>query len=110
MFDIEVLNDLQQLLEDGFVELIEVYLRDINTKVPELERLTAAQDLDNLAKVAHSLKGASINLGIGSFGEQCGLIEQAARNQSTEDLSELVPQAVEQSIYIVKELTAMFLK
>lgn len=110
MYDKEVLNDLKDLLEGDFEELIEVYLRDLKTKVPEMEQHAHDQNYASLSKVAHSLKGASINLGIGPFGEQCGLIEQAARKQASDDIARLVPVAVTQSLNLITEFTSTYLK
>ncbi|MFQ3281169.1 Hpt domain-containing protein [Reinekea sp.] len=110
MFDKEVLKELQELLEDDFVGLIEIYLRDLKVKVPEMGQYAHNLDFEKLSKVAHSLKGASINLGIGDFGKLCGLIEQAARQKKAEEVTQLLSVAGPQAITLSTELSLMYLK
>lgn len=80
------------LNEDEYMELIELF---IDTGTIDLQKLKTAMengDSDEVGSAAHSLKGASGNLGLMDIFEtarQCG---EAARNHRMKDLPPLVKQ------------------
>jgi len=76
--DLDVLSELKEMLEDEFVDLINTYIRDTTSKLEILESSIQQEDFDSIRKCAHSMKGASVNLGVQKFGQMCHLIEEAA--------------------------------
>ena len=76
--DLNALNELKEILEDEFDHLIATYIQDTQNK---LDRLKAAASIANSAEVrelAHSIKGASINIGVMRLSELCQQMESAA--------------------------------
>lgn len=90
----EQFEDMRDLLEEDFVDLIQVYFFDCQRRITKLR--TAQQEEDNVNgfELAHALKGASANLGTTQLmslssqlqeicrerriGEQAALIEDIA--------------------------------
>jgi HPt (histidine-containing phosphotransfer) domain-containing protein len=91
------------------VQLIETYLRDVKNKVPQLRQFAQVDDINSLVEVAHSLKGASVNLGVRLFTQQCREIEELAPSISHDDINQMVIQAAEQAEVLVSELTSLYL-
>lgn len=109
MFDIAVLQDLQELLEGDFNELIQAYIRDLSTKVPTMVASLEKQDLETVQKLSHSLKGASKNIGVRSFAESCSTIEQLAKAKNLAELKAWVPKAEAQAQALKQKLSELFL-
>lgn len=63
IIDIEQFEDMRDLLEEDFLELIQVYLADSKQRIAAL--YSALTNNDNAAgfEAAHALKGGSANLG-----------------------------------------------
>jgi HPt (histidine-containing phosphotransfer) domain-containing protein len=59
----EQFEDMRDLLEEDFVDLIQVYLNDSQKRVATLRVAQQADDNANGFETAHALKGASANLG-----------------------------------------------
>lgn len=70
-------------LDDGDGELLAIlareYERDSNLQLTAMRRALADADTDSFLRSAHTLKGASANLGAERFAELCARLEQLAR-------------------------------
>lgn len=88
--DIPAITELKEMLEEEFDELIQTYIRDTDTKLAQLENAIEPVDCDEVRKLAHSMKGASVNIGILQYGEICHRLEVDALNQTTEHFSDLL--------------------
>ena len=58
--DRDVLSALQEVMEDGYPELLDTFLADAEER---LSLLREADDADQVGAAAHSLKGSSSNMG-----------------------------------------------
>jgi len=68
------------LEEDEFLEMVELYLETSNADFSEMEAAINMNDAGRLADRAHSIKGASGNLGFTEAYESAKTIEEASRN------------------------------
>lgn len=59
----EQFEDMRDLLEEDFADLIQVYLADSRQRISTLRVAQQEQDNTNGFEIAHALKGASANLG-----------------------------------------------
>ena len=78
------------LEEDEYLELVELF---IDTGMADVEKLHSAIEEGNAeaaAQAAHSLKGASGNLGLTDIYDVALKSEEAARNNSLDGLAESV--------------------
>lgn len=80
--DEALLEELRNILDDEFPSLISTYIQDSGVRVDDMRQAFSRGDIDTVRKAAHSLKGASANLGLIYLAEQCRLMEDAAREGS----------------------------
>lgn len=90
--DEALLAELRVLMDDAFADLLEAYLADSERRLFEVSEAWEAGDLETLRRSAHSLKGASSNIGAPELAERCGTLEHLARDRQTD----AVPRALEQ--------------
>ena len=109
LFDQETLDELQELLEDEFVELIETYIRDTESKVSLLDDAIKSDDSDQTRKLAHSVKGASYNLGIQEFGELCHQMETEAAGGNLGSVAKIFTTAQPMSNAVIDALRSKYL-
>ena len=77
---------------DVLVELSQLFLEESESAVVEIQEATDALDAERLRKSAHSLKGASLNMGARQLANVCEIIERRARDVELEGISSLVHQ------------------
>ena len=75
------------ILEGEFPTLIQQFIQDSVAKVQELEHALAVGDAVTVRKVAHSLKGASGNLGLPVLAQYCNDLEEAGRAGQLDNLA-----------------------
>ena len=90
--DAATLSMLQDVLEDGFANLLETFLQDSSAKLQGLREALAAEDADGLRRNAHSLKGSSSNLGALQLADLSREVEQLAREGQIDGIGELLAQ------------------
>ena len=88
--DMSVLATLRDVMEGEYPSLLDVFIKDSEKRVRELNQLIRSADfsagsaaqLQPLGMMAHSFKGSSSNMGATRLTELCRLLEELARNQS----------------------------
>ena len=87
--DVDVLDTLRELADedtpDFFTELIESYTDDAARLGRELLEAIAANDVELVARTAHTLKSSSGNVGAGNLAGLCSGIEAQARSHNNLD-------------------------
>lgn len=73
------LDELQEIMAEDFGLLVETFLSDSHALLERLQALTAPGQEPELSKAAHSLKGASLNLGAEGLADLCLTLEGQAR-------------------------------
>lgn len=63
IIDHEQFEDMRDLFEEDFAELIQTYITDSQQRIVTLRATQAANDNANGFEAAHALKGASANIG-----------------------------------------------
>lgn len=90
--DAEMLEELRSILDTEFPALINTYIQDSAQRMADIRAAFAAGEADEVRKAAHSLKGASANLGLVYLAEQCRVLEEAARAGNLDGQSTRVEQ------------------
>jgi PAS domain S-box-containing protein len=94
--DRKILNSLMEIAGEGGIsiiqELIDVYLEDTPSRLHALTQGVASQDPETLKQAAHALKSSSSNLGLQKFANLCKNLELLARNNTTDEAEEVLPQ------------------
>jgi HPt (histidine-containing phosphotransfer) domain-containing protein len=90
--DYSVLTTLQEVMEDEYPTLLDVFLKDSESRISRLRQLmgAAAFDLQELSLMAHSFKGSSGNMGALRLAELCCELEERSRRGELEGLGELL--------------------
>jgi two-component system, sensor histidine kinase and response regulator len=90
--DPDVIDSLRQLTPPGepdvLAEILAVFLEEVPKKVRALQAAVDAGDAAQAARLAHSLKGSSGNIGARSLLELCRRMDDLAK---TGDLSGAAP-------------------
>ena len=63
IIDSQRLQELKEVLENSFGELIKTFIIDTEKKMVDLKKFSHDKNYIEVKKIAHSLKGSSINLG-----------------------------------------------
>jgi histidine phosphotransfer protein HptB len=74
------------LEEDEYRELIELFIQSGGLDFKKLQQALAAGDADQVMRRAHTIKGASGNLGLTDVSAVAGRIEQDAINNRLENV------------------------
>lgn len=98
IIDADQFEDMRELLEEDFQELIEVYFIDSKQRIASL--YSALANNDNVAgfEAAHALKGASANLGaiqMISLSDQLQAACSAQQIDQSRSIIEALPIALE---------------
>ena len=76
------------LEEDEYLELIEIFVETGMSDLDKLQSAVGEGDTEKAANVAHSLKGAAVNLGLMELHKVAKEIEEKARNDRMERIAE----------------------
>jgi HPt (histidine-containing phosphotransfer) domain-containing protein len=87
---------------DVFGQLIDLYLEDFRTLLQAMKVSAGTADSADLARAAHRLKGASLNLGVSGIADICQRIEEIQAKKEPMDLAPLL-QTLEQSYGLVQK-------
>lgn len=75
----ELLEELKDIMEEEFPLLLQTYLRESELQFQRIDEAWQAQELDDLRRSAHSLKGSSGNIGAEALAELCSDLERSAK-------------------------------
>lgn len=100
-------EELRDLLEDDFIDLINTYMQDAQKRVAEM-RLAYTQDDNRLGfEAAHSLKGASSNLGAINLTEMCYTLQEICRSQKIHEHGSLIDEIDAESQAVNQQIRAL---
>ena len=83
-------NELRELLEEDFVDLIHMYMKDSELRVQEMQSALTEQNNRLGYEAAHTLKGASSNLGATHLTELCYQLQEACRDNQIQHQQVLI--------------------
>lgn len=98
--DNEQLAELKDVLEDEFGILISTYLADAKLRLQLIEQGLQNQDYEAVRLAAHSLKGASANLGALLLAELCEKLEHDCKVGQYSDSSYILC-TIEAELHVV---------
>lgn len=73
------------LEEDEYIELVELFIETSKSDLKNLQFAINNKNIEMIAGIAHSLKGATMNLGLDDFLELAKTIEKTARDGELEE-------------------------
>ena len=106
--DLDTLNELKEIMEDDFDELLSVFISDGQSQIDNLRLAINSSNTADTRRSAHTLKGSSANLGLHSLSESCQLLEYKAAEDSLEGATELLQQIISNYEAVKKTLEENF--
>jgi len=88
--DHDMLEELKDIMEDEFLELLKAFLSDSEKRITSLRSAYAANDHVNARNIAHSFKGSSGNIGARALSKLCKELEEIALAGNISDAGALV--------------------
>ncbi len=98
MTDIKEILDLTYLAEaadgdkDFIVEILGDYFVEMGNHLNEMDQLLSGEDLRTLTRAAHTIKGASANVGAARVRKSAAVLEKQATTDSIVDGTEQIAQ------------------
>jgi HPt (histidine-containing phosphotransfer) domain-containing protein len=71
--------------EDDVAMLVEVYFEGTDDSLSDLQSAISANDLEQISKAAHSIKGSSANIQLTDIADVACVLETAGRNGESID-------------------------
>jgi HPt (histidine-containing phosphotransfer) domain-containing protein len=94
LLDLTVINGLKELDDAGsdtfFQEVLTVFTDEFPLMTAKIAAAVEDNRPDDVAKVAHALKGASLCIGAKELSARCRIIEFRGRDKQLENLDELL--------------------
>jgi len=106
--DMATLDMLKEVMEDGFVNLLETYINDSKVRLDDLQNALAAGDGEAVRRAAHSLKGSSGNLGANRMAALCLDVENRGKDDQLDGLDKLLVE-IKQEYQQVTSIMQSFL-
>ena len=104
---VSALQELRELADASddpgqFRELIELFLGELASGLASMGKALAEGSTDELARLAHSLKGASSSMGATGLASLCRALEERAKKGELRGADEELKR-IESEAYIVRE-------
>ncbi len=111
LIDENQVKNLKDLFEDGFDDFVLLYFDDFEKGENELFNLIQNNDLDKAKKIAHALKGNSLNVGATALADKCFQLEVDSQKGNLSDafehyqeLEKMYPSVKQAYLHIVSSL------
>lgn len=99
--------ELRDLLEEDLSELLQTYMQDSEQRLAEMQTALSEQNSRLGFEAAHSLKGASANLGATVLTELCSKLQEAFRHGQGDEQALLIDAATTESRIVNTYITAL---
>ncbi|NNC68727.1 MAG: EAL domain-containing protein [Gammaproteobacteria bacterium] len=99
-----VVETLRENVGDGFNDMVQVYIDDMEILLRSLEKSVQEKDPSALRHYAHSIKGSSSNFGASKLVNIARLLEGIGKNNSVEGAHELVQAIFPQAALVISDL------
>ena len=86
----EQFEDMRDLLEEDFVDLIQVYFNDCRRRITGLRQAQQEEDNAKGFELAHALKGASVNLGATQMTRLSSQLQELCREHLISEQASLI--------------------
>lgn len=103
--DLEHLHQISDDSPEFELELLQIFIEDSQTHLEALKRAIAANDLYQVERIAHHIKGASANVGANMMQLCAEQLEERSRQnrlENTENTKDLVSE-LERSLNQIQE-------
>ena len=102
--DLGFVETLRENVGDGFNDMVQVYIDDMEIMLRSLEKSVKENDPSSLRHYAHSIKGSSSNFGASRVVYLAKKLEGIGRNDSVEGADDLVQAIFPQAAHVISDL------
>lgn len=88
LIDMTQINNLKSLFNEGFEPFLVSFYEDFEAKEQQLDAAVQTQQMETVSKIAHSLKGSSLNMGALGLANLCSKIEIASKTGATVEIDQ----------------------
>ncbi|MBV1873917.1 MAG: Hpt domain-containing protein [Gammaproteobacteria bacterium] len=106
--DEEVIEELREIMEEDFVELVSTYVSDSREGIKRLDAAFNTVSHENIRNTAHTLKGSSANLGAMPLSSFCAELEDLAKEERTAEAENLI-ERIKQEFSSVSSILNAFI-
>lgn len=104
MIDKASLTALKDIMGTDFENLVNIFIKDSETRIELLGNLIKMDNADEISKMAHSIKGSSGSLHANKMSALCFELEKQAHANNPSNTESLHQQLAEEFIRVKKEL------
>ncbi len=104
-------RNLKSLFNEGFDDFVLLYFQEFENKDKELNLAIQSQEFEKTRKIAHALKGNSLNVGAIALADKCTELENATLTKNIDTvlaqykaLEKLYPTVKETYLHIASSL------
>lgn len=101
------INELKDLMEDAFEDLINTYVEDSDEKIALLQSAISHQDKEKIAEISHSLKGSSANICAEFLSGLFKQVEDQARAENLTNIEQPFTLAQDEYLQVKGELNQL---
>ena len=109
ILDRSVLNDLRDIMGNGFEPLIHAFIRDADVRLENLRLSLVSQEAEKLRQSAHIFRGSCLNVGAKVLVRACSELECLAKESNLNAASDLIG-ALDGSLRDTKQALLYYLK
>jgi len=102
--DKEVVDVLRENVGDGFDDMVQVYIDDMEVLLRSLEKSVLEDDPSSLRHYAHSIKGSSSNFGAARLVHLAKQLEAIGKSETVDGAHSLVQGIFPQAALVIAEL------
>ena len=106
--DFDTLNELKEIMEDDFDELITTFISDGHSLIKNLKIAIDLSIAPDVKRIAHTLKGSSANFGAHPLSEVCNALELNASDNTLDDANVLLEKIKTEFESVKSELKEKF--
>lgn len=103
--DTSNLDMLKDIIGEGLIEILDIYLETTPDIICKLQEAIATQSISAVKLQAHALKGSSANVGANQLSVISAELEQKALNSEIDHFPELFSKIENESEAVVSALT-----
>lgn len=86
--------------ESERIELLKLYAGQLKLRLPQTQAALEKKELHEMARVLHSLTGATFTCGLDEFGAALRSLEESAKNGDAAAATELLPQVLRYALRV----------
>ena len=90
LLDTNMLDELREIMEDDFPMLLQTFLTESEKQFQSAKIAWQEQQMDDLRRHVHSLKGSCGNIGAQQLRETCETLEYKAKDHEVAEIPELL--------------------